>query len=93
VPEIDETAVQQHPEARAPRAIVGALIGAEVGAAAGLLFVGDVPLAPLGCAAAGALAGPIAARGASHLRTVLVGRWLRAQLRRAHPPDAQAARR
>jgi uncharacterized membrane protein len=87
------TEPEAQPPVRAPRAVVGALIGAEVGAAAGLLFAGGVPFAPLGCAAAGALAGPLAARGASHLRTVLVARWLRAQLRRAHPPDAQAARR
>ena len=59
---------------RAPRAVVGALIGAEVGAAAGLLLVGHVPLAPLGFAAAGALAGPFAAKGAAGLRTLLVGR-------------------
>jgi hypothetical protein len=84
---------EEQPVDRAPRAVVGALIGAEVGAAAGLLFVGDVPLAPLGCAAAGALTGPVAARGIAHLRTALVGRWLRAQVRQAHPPRAQAAKR
>ena len=93
MPEISESPQEQPPQPRAPRAIVGALIGAELGAAAGLLFVGEVPFAPLGCAAAGALAGPLAARGASQLRTALVGRWLRVQLRRAHPPNAQAARR
>ena len=87
------TAPDEAPAQRAPRAVVGALIGAELGAATGLLFMGHVPLAPLGFAAAGAMAGPFAAKGAGSLRTLLVGRWLRAQVRRAHRPAPETAKR
>jgi hypothetical protein len=64
---------------RAPREFVGAIIGAEVGTGVGLLLVGDIPLAPLALAALGA---GICA-GVVHMRTMLLRRWLRAQLRAA----------
>jgi hypothetical protein len=67
------------PRRRARREVVAALIGAEVGAALGLVVLGGIPLAPLGmvvlCAAAGA--------GLMHARHTLFRRWLRSQLRAA----------
>jgi len=65
------------PRNRVRREVVAALIGAEAGAAVGLLLVGDVPVAPLGLAALGAGLGA----GAVSLRQLLIRRWLRAQLR------------
>jgi hypothetical protein len=62
---------------------VAALIGAEAGAAFGVLKLGATPLAPLGLAAAGAAIGPLAALGARRARTALVRRWLRSQMRAA----------
>ena len=62
---------------RAPREMVAAIIGAEVGTGVGLLAVGGTLLAPLGLAALGAAIGA----GAVHIRNTLVRRWLRAQLR------------
>jgi hypothetical protein len=70
------------PRNNAPRAIVAALIGAEVGAAAGLLFLGSVPLAPLGLAVAGAGAGFVGVAGLGEARRRLVLRGIRQQLRR-----------
>jgi hypothetical protein len=69
------------PDARkkAPRELVAAIIGAEAGTGLGLLLFGTTPLAPLGLAALGAAIGA----GAMHMRTMLVRRWLRAQLRGA----------
>jgi hypothetical protein len=64
---------------RAPRELVGAIIGAEAGTGIGLLVLGDTPLAPLGLAALGAAVGA----GAMYMRTTLMRRWLRAQLRDA----------
>ena len=67
------------PRRRARREVVAALIGAEVGAALGLVVLGGFPLAPLGmvvlCAAAGA--------GLMRARHTLFRRWLRSQLRAA----------
>jgi hypothetical protein len=62
---------------RAPRELVAAIIGGEVGTGVGLLVVGGTPLAPLALAALGAAIGA----GAVHMRHLLVRRWLRGQLR------------
>ena len=69
------------PDPRKPvrREIVGALIGAEAGAALGLFALGGTLLAPLGLALFGAVAGA----GVAGLRGVLIRRWLREQLRAA----------
>lgn len=67
------------PRNRARREVVAALIGAEAGAAIGLLVVGGTPIAPLGLAAVGAGLGA----GAVTIRQLLIRRWLRAQLRAA----------
>jgi len=76
------------PTKRAPRPVVAALIGAEAGAAAGLLFLGGTVFAPLGLAAAGAVAGPLARAGVLRVRRGLVRRGIRQQLREGHPaPD------
>jgi hypothetical protein len=64
---------------RAPRELVAAIIGAEGGTGIGLLLFGSTPLAPLALAALGAAIGA----GAVHMRTMLLRRWLRAQLRGA----------
>ena len=69
------------PRRRARREIVAVLIGAEAGAAVGVLGFGSTPLAPLGLAALGAAIGPIAALGVTRVHRVLVRRWLRDQLR------------
>jgi hypothetical protein len=69
------------PRRRARREIVAVLIGAEAGAAVGLLGFGSTPLAPLGLAAVGAAIGPVAALGIRHARRALLRRWLRDQLR------------
>jgi hypothetical protein len=65
------------PRKKAPREIVAAIIGAELGTGIGLLAVGGTLLAPLGLAALGAALGA----GAVHVRNTLLRRWLRAQLR------------
>ena len=67
------------PRNRAPRELVAAIIGAEVGIGVGLLLVGGTVLAPLGFGALGAGIGA----GGVHTRNLLVRRWLRAQLRAA----------
>ena len=72
------------PQRNAPRVVVAGLIGAELGAAIGLLFFGSTPLAPLGLAAAGAIAGPIATAGLGGARRGLVPRGIRRQLRRGN---------
>jgi hypothetical protein len=64
---------------RAPRELVAAILGAEVGTGIGLFLVGGTPLAPLALAALGAAV----AAGAVHMRTMLLRRWLRAQVRGA----------
>ena len=66
-------------DSRAPRELVAAIIGAEVGIGLGLLLVGGTVLAPLGFGALGAGIGA----GGVHARNLLVRRWLRAQLRAA----------
>ena len=72
----------------APRPIVAALIGAEAGAAIGLVVLGGTAFAPLGLAAAGAVAGPLALAGGLRVRRVVVRRGIRRQLRQGHPaPD------
>jgi hypothetical protein len=72
----------------APRPIVAALIGAEAGAAVGLVVLGGTVFAPLGLAAAGAVAGPLALAGGVRVQRALVRRGIRQQLRRGHPaPD------
>ena len=65
------------PRKRAPREVVAAIIGAEIGTGVGLLVVGGTLLAPLGLAALGAALGA----SAVHMRNTLLRRWLRAQLR------------
>jgi hypothetical protein len=65
------------------RDIAAALIGAEVGAALGLVAVGGALLAPIGVALAGAAAGPPVLRASGRLRTLLFRRWLRSRLRDA----------
>jgi hypothetical protein len=67
------------PDPRRParRDVVAAIIGAELGAAIGLLGLGATPLAPLGMAALGAVTGA----GTVRLRNGLMRRWLRDQLR------------
>jgi hypothetical protein len=67
------------PRKRARREVVAAIIGAEAGAALGLLVLGGIPLAPLGLAAFGAAVGA----GAMHARHKLFRRWVRSQLRAA----------
>jgi hypothetical protein len=73
----------------APRPIVAALIGAEAGAAVGLVVLGGTTFAPLGLAVAGAAAGPLALAGIVRVRRGLVRRGIRQQLRQGHPaPDS-----
>ena len=67
------------PRRRVRREVVAAIIGAEAGAGVGLLALGSTPLAPLGLAALGAVAGV----GVISARQVLIRRWLRSQLRAA----------
>jgi hypothetical protein len=77
------------PTKNAPRPIVAALIGAEAGAAVGLVVFGGTVFAPLGLAAAGAVAGPVAVGAATRVRLGLVRRGIRRQLRQGHPaPDS-----
>jgi hypothetical protein len=69
------------PRNNAPRAVVAGLIGAEAGAAVGLLLFGGVPFAPLGLAAAGAVGGFVGMAGFERVRRSLVMRGIRRQLR------------
>jgi hypothetical protein len=69
----------------APRPIVAALIGAEAGAAVGLVVLGGTAFAPLGLALAGAVAGPLALAGGVRVQRALVRRGIRRQLRGGHP--------
>jgi hypothetical protein len=69
------------PRRRARREIVAVLIGAEAGAAIGLVGFGSTPLAPLAMAAVGAGLGPLAALVIRRARNALARRWLRDQLR------------
>ena len=72
------------PRRNAPRVVVAGLIGAELGAAIGLLFFGSTPLAPRGLAVAGAVTGPSAPAGLGGARRGLVRRGIRRQLRRGN---------
>jgi hypothetical protein len=65
------------PRRRARREIVAAIIGAEAGAAIGLLALGGTPLAPIALAVAGAGLGA----GGVTVRQLLIRRWVRSQLR------------
>jgi hypothetical protein len=69
------------PRRRARREIVAALIGAEAGAFIGLLAFGGRELAPLGLAAAGAVAGPAIALWLRGMKLLLFRRAVRRQLR------------
>jgi ABC-type proline/glycine betaine transport system permease subunit len=69
------------PRRRTPREIVAALLGAEVGAGIGLLAFGGRELAPLALAVSGALAGPLIAIWLRAMRTLLMRRAMRRQLR------------
>jgi hypothetical protein len=70
-----------HPRRRVRREIVAALIGAEAGAAVGVLGFGSTPLAPLALAAVGAGVAPLVALGLRRGRHALARRWLRDQIR------------
>jgi hypothetical protein len=61
--------------------VVAALIGAEGGAAVGLLVFGGIPMLPLGITLGGAAAGPLLLRAGRPLRRLLFRHWLRTQLR------------
>jgi hypothetical protein len=75
----------------APRPIVAALIGAEAGAAVGLVVLGGTVFAPLVLAVAGAAVGPLALAGGIRVQRALVRRGIRRQLRDSHTaPDGQA---
>ena len=77
------------PTKYAPRPIVAALIGAEAGAAVGLVVFGGTIFAPLGLATAGAVAGPLALAAGTRVRRGLVRRGIRQQLRQGRPaPDS-----
>jgi hypothetical protein len=69
------------PNSRRParRELVAAIIGAEAGAAIGLVVIGWAPFAPLGLAAVGAGLGT----GVVGLRNLLIRCWLRSLLRAA----------
>jgi hypothetical protein len=69
----------------APRPIVAALIGAEAGAAVGLVVLGGTTFAPLGLALVGAMAGPLALVGGVRVQRALVRRGIRQQLRGGRP--------
>jgi hypothetical protein len=67
--------------------VIAVLIGAEVGAALGLLLFGSVPLLPIFVTLVGAAWGPVVLRGWRPVRLVLFQRWLRTRLREgALPP-------
>jgi hypothetical protein len=77
------------PTKNAPRSIVAALIGAEAGAAVGLVVFGGTIFAPLGLATAGAVTGSLALAAGTRVRRSLVRRGIRQQLRHGHPaPDS-----
>ena len=63
------------------RRLIGAIIGTEVGAAAGLFVFGGTPLVPLLVTAIGALVGAISVTPALRLRELVFRRWLRKSLR------------
>jgi hypothetical protein len=65
--------------------VVAALIGAEAGAAIGLLWFGGTPLLPIGVTLGGAATAPLALRASRPLRVRLFRHWVRAQLR-VDPP-------
>jgi uncharacterized membrane protein YfcA len=65
------------------RRAIGAIIGTEVGAAAGLLGFGGVPFVPLLVTALGAIAGALSVTPALRLRDFVFRRWLRKSLRGA----------
>jgi hypothetical protein len=69
------------PQAEAPRKLVGAVLGTEVGAAFGLLLLGGVRFAPLLTTLLGALAGAAGAAPIARLRERLIRRELRRQMR------------
>jgi hypothetical protein len=69
------------PTKNAPRAIVAALIGAELGAAVGLLLFGATPFAPIGLALLCAVVAPIATVSLRGARLWLFQRALRRRLR------------
>jgi hypothetical protein len=71
------------PRRQAPRVAVAGLIGAEAGAAVGLIGFGGRVLAPLAFAVAGAAAGPVIVAGAGAAKRRLFRRAVRRQLRSA----------
>jgi uncharacterized membrane protein len=67
--------------AEAPRKLVGAVLGTELGAAFGLLLLGGVRFAPLLTTLLGALAGAAGAGPIARLRERMIRRELRRQMR------------
>ncbi len=60
--------------------VVAALIGAEAGAAIGLLWFGWTPLMPIAVTLGAAAAGPLVVRATRPVRMLLFRHWLRSQL-------------
>jgi hypothetical protein len=60
--------------------VAAALIGAEAGAAIGLLWFGWTPLMPIAVTLAAAASGPLLVRASRPLRRLLFRHWLRSQL-------------
>ena len=60
--------------------VAAALLGAEAGAAIGLLWFGWTPLMPIAVTLAGAATGPLLVRASRPLRLLLFRHWLRSQL-------------
>ncbi|HEY6779354.1 MAG TPA: hypothetical protein VI111_00270 [Thermoleophilaceae bacterium] len=69
-----------HYPAPARSDVVAALIGAEAGAAIGLLWFGWTPLMPIAVTLGIAAAGPVVVRASRPLRLLLFRHWLRSQL-------------
>jgi hypothetical protein len=61
--------------------VVAGLIGAEAGAAIGLLLFGGTPFLPIGVTFAATAAGPLGLRLSRPVRQHLFRHWLRSQLR------------
>jgi hypothetical protein len=60
--------------------VAAALIGAEAGAAIGLLWFGWTPLMPIAVTLGTAACGPLLVRASRPLRRLLFRHWLRSQL-------------
>lgn len=60
--------------------VAATLIGAEAGAAIGLLWFGWTPLMPIAVTLGAAAAGPLVVRASRPVRLLLFRHWLRSQL-------------